>query len=127
MHLDKQLYKIPNMKNLAHCNNYSSNNAISSFKQAKCSNICPLMNFYKFTFLSASLSTGTDLEPILLCTYIAFKLYVISIGTNLCYSNHNTHCAPSPVLFLLEIKVLTFNHGINIPYKVFKHNSKQLG
>ena len=44
VHLDKRHYKSQNTKNL---HNYSSNNAISSFKQAKCCNICPLENFKK--------------------------------------------------------------------------------
>ena len=48
MHLDKQWYKNQNMKNLPQCYNYSSSNAISSLKQAKCSNNCPLENFEKF-------------------------------------------------------------------------------
>ena len=71
MHLHKQRYKNQNMKNLRHHYNYSSNNAISSFRQAKCCNIYPLENFKnlnKITFSShsqpASLSTGTALEPI---------------------------------------------------------------
>ena len=58
MHLDKQWYKNQNTKNLPQCYNYSFNNAISSFKQAKCCNICPLENFKNsnaMTFLSASL------------------------------------------------------------------------
>ena len=29
-------------------------------------------------------------------------------------------------LISLEIKLLTLSHGINIPYKVLKHNSKQV-
>ena len=48
MHLDKQQYKNQNMKNLPQCYNYSFNNAISSFKQAKCYNICLLENFKRF-------------------------------------------------------------------------------
>ena len=48
MHLDKQWYKNQNTKNLPQCYNYSSNNTISSFKQAKCCNICPLESFKKF-------------------------------------------------------------------------------
>ena len=48
MHLDTQWYKIQNTKNLPQRYKYSSNNAISSFKQAKCCNICPLENFKKF-------------------------------------------------------------------------------
>ena len=48
MHLDTQWYKIQNTKNLPQCYKYSSNNVISSFKQAKCCNICPLENFKKF-------------------------------------------------------------------------------
>ena len=47
MHLDTQWYKIQNMKNLPQCYEYSSNNAIFSFKQAKCCNICSLENFKK--------------------------------------------------------------------------------
>ena len=31
------------------------------------------------------------------------------------------------LIFLLKIKVLTFNHDITIPYNVLKHNSKQHG
>ena len=48
MQLDKQRYKSQNTKSLPQCYDYSSNNAISSFKQAKCSNICPIENFKKF-------------------------------------------------------------------------------
>ena len=48
MHVDKQLYKNQNTKNQPQCNNYSSNNTISSFKQAKCCKICPLENFKNF-------------------------------------------------------------------------------
>ena len=48
MHLDKQPYKNQNTKNQPQRYNYSSNNAISSFKQAKCCKICPLENFKKF-------------------------------------------------------------------------------
>ena len=48
MHLHKHRYKNKNTKNLPQHYNYSSNNAISSFKQAKCCNICPLENFKKF-------------------------------------------------------------------------------
>ena len=48
MHLDKHRYKNQNTKNLPKRYNYSSNNAISSFKQAKCCNSCPLENFKKF-------------------------------------------------------------------------------
>ena len=48
MHLDAQWYKIQNTKNLPQHYKYSSNNAISLFKQAKCCNICPLENFKKF-------------------------------------------------------------------------------
>ena len=63
MHLHKKHYKNQNMKNQLQFHNYSSNNATSSFKQAKCCNICPLENL-KITFLSASLPaclpTGTD-------------------------------------------------------------------
>ena len=67
MHLYRQRNK--NTKNLPHCYNYSSNNTVFSFKQAKCCNICPLENFKKPNEISqqASLSTGTDLEPIPLC------------------------------------------------------------
>ena len=46
------------MKNLPQCYNYSSNNAISLLKQAKCCNICSLENFKKsneITFSSDSL------------------------------------------------------------------------
>ena len=44
MHLDKQPYKNQNMKNLPQCYKYSSNKAISSFKQAKCCKLNPLEN-----------------------------------------------------------------------------------
>ena len=76
MHLDKQPCKNQNTKNQPQRYNYSSNNAISSFKQAKCCKICPLENFKilnEIMFLSASLPaylpTGTDLEPIPLSIY----------------------------------------------------------
>ena len=48
MHLDKHRYKNQNTKNQPKRYNYSSNNTISSFKQAKCFNSCPLENFKKF-------------------------------------------------------------------------------
>ena len=48
MHLDTQWYKIQNTINLPQCYKYSSNNATSLFKQAKCCNTCPLENFKKF-------------------------------------------------------------------------------
>ena len=73
MHLHKHRYKNQNTKTLPQCYNYSSNNAIPSFKQAKDCNTCPLENFKKFEqdhissdSLPACLSTGTDLEPILI-------------------------------------------------------------
>ena len=56
-YVDKQWYKNQNTKNLPQCYNYSSNNTISSFKQAKCCNICPLEIFKKsneIKFSSAS-------------------------------------------------------------------------
>ena len=70
MHLDKQHYKNQNMKNQPQRYNYSSNNAISSFKQAKCCKTCPLENFknfernHVFIYQPAGLPTGTNLEPI---------------------------------------------------------------
>ena len=71
MHLHKQHYNNQNAKNLPKRYYYSSNNAISSFKQAKCYNIHLLENFKKnynkIRVSSDSLSTGTDLEPIPLC------------------------------------------------------------
>ena len=48
MDLDKHQYKNQNTKNLPQRYNYSSNKTISSFKQAKCCNICPLEKFKKF-------------------------------------------------------------------------------
>ena len=58
MYLHKQWYKNQKTKNLPQRYNYSSNSAISSFKQAKCCNISPLENLKKnsneITFLSAS-------------------------------------------------------------------------
>ena len=48
MHLHKPWYKNQNTKNLPQRYNYSSTNAISSLKQAKCGNTCPLENFKKF-------------------------------------------------------------------------------
>ena len=47
MHLHTQWYKIQNTKNPPQRYKYSSNNAISLFKQTKCCNICPLENFKK--------------------------------------------------------------------------------
>ena len=65
------------------------------------------------------------------------KINFISVSMNISYFDRNTQCAPSPVLcsFILTnwfsclkyIKVLTFNHGIIIPYKVLKLYSKQFG
>ena len=58
MYVHKHWYKNQSTKNLPqHYYNYSSNNAISSIKQAKCCNIGPLENFKKsneITFLSDS-------------------------------------------------------------------------
>ena len=48
MHLVKQRYKNQDTKTQLQCYKYSSNNAISPFKQAKCCNNCPLENFKKF-------------------------------------------------------------------------------
>ena len=48
MRLTLTMYKNQIAKNLPQRYNYSSNNTISSFKQAKCCNICPLENFKKF-------------------------------------------------------------------------------
>ena len=48
MHLDKQPYKNQNAKKLPQRYKYIFKNAISSFKQAKCCNICPLQNFKNF-------------------------------------------------------------------------------
>ena len=47
MQLYKQCNKNCNMKNIPQHYNYSSNNAMSSFKQAKCCNISPLEHFEK--------------------------------------------------------------------------------
>ena len=52
MHLYKQRYTKQNTKNLPQRYNYSPKNAISSFKQAKYCNICPLENITKITFSS---------------------------------------------------------------------------
>ena len=135
------MYKNQITKNLPQRYNYSSNNTISSFKQAKCCNICPLENFKKFkqdhvfVWQPASLSTGTDLEPIPLSIYVAFKLPDFHWHKPLLFRSQSSLYAIACLLFihfnqlifLLEIKVLTFNHGINISYKVLKLNSKQLG
>ena len=45
MCLDKHPDKNQNTKNPLQCYKYSSNNAISSFKQAKYCKVCPLENF----------------------------------------------------------------------------------
>ena len=75
------LFKNQNMKNLPQCYKYSSNNALSLFKQAKCFKVCPLENFKilnKIKFLSASLPTSQPANgnwPSAYTTgYIAFKL-----------------------------------------------------
>ena len=82
----------------------------SALKQANCCNSCPLENFKKFeqnhVFVSqpaglpTCLSTGTDLEPILLSIKPSNfpKISAISVGTNLCYSNGNSRCVPWPIL-----------------------------
>ena len=49
MHLNKQPYKIRVQKTNLNAIN-SSNNAISSFKQAKCCKLSPLENFNKLHF-----------------------------------------------------------------------------
>ena len=139
---NKQQYKNQNMKNLPKHYNYSSNNAIPSFKQAKCSNICPLENFKKFEWDHVFVWQPTGLpacqQEAYTTEYIAFKLP----------KNKRYFCRHEPLFFwlqyslctmacplfihsnrliLLEINMLTFNHGINILYKVLKLNSKQLG
>ena len=63
MCLDKQPYKNQNTKNQPQRYNYSSNNAISSFKQAKCCKICPLENLKnsnEIMFSSASLPANRN-------------------------------------------------------------------
>ena len=87
----------------------------------------------------SSLSTETNLEPIPLCIYLAFKL-----SENTCYfcqhealvfqSQYSLCVIPSPLfihsnwlIFLLETKVLASNYTVSIPYKVIKCCSKQLG
>ena len=91
MHLDKQLHKNENMKNLPQRYNYNSNNAISSFKQAKYSDICPLENFKisnEITFhLTVCLPVNKNSPRAYTADYIAFKLpekSVISVSTKLC-------------------------------------------
>ena len=68
MHLDKHPDKNQNTENPLQRYKYSSKNAISSFKQAKCCKVFPLENFkilneIAFSY-SASLPTGIDLAPI---------------------------------------------------------------
>ena len=87
--------------------------------------------------LLACLPTRTDLQPIPLCSYIAFKLSENKCNFHrhefllfrLQYSMCTITCPlfiHSNRLILPKIKVLTLNHGINIPYKVLKLYSKQL-
>ena len=85
----------------------------------------------------ASLPTGTD-PGAYTTMYIAFKL-----SENTCYfywpesllfqSQYSLYVIACPLfihsnqLILLETKVLTFYHSVNIPYKVLTYYSKQLG
>ena len=124
MHLDKQLYKNQNTKNQPQRYNYSSNNAISSFKQAKCCKICPLENFeWNHIFVCqpasqpACLPANRNWPRAYTAMYIAFKfseINIISVGTNLCYSYRNTRCVPSSVLcsFILTDWFLAWNKGV---------------
>ena len=145
MHLHTQWYKIQNTKNLPQRYKYSSNNAISSLKQAKYCNICPLENFKNsnvIMFLSDSLPVcqpvNRNWPRAYTIKYIAFKLpenkryfrrhepllfrwqYLLCAMAYLLFIHSNW------LIFLLEINVVTFNYGINIPYKVLKLSSKQL-
>ena len=87
-------------------------------------------------FLSASLPVNRNWPRAYTTKYVAFKLPV-----NKCYFHwqepllfrlqYLLYAMAYPLfiysIFLLEIKVLAFNHSIRIPYKVLKLNSKQLG
>ena len=83
-------------------------------------------------FLSASLSTGTDPEPIYTAMYIAFKLsenkcclcwhetLLVQLQYSLCAIACLLFIHANRLIFLLDSVVLIFNHCINIPYKVLK-------
>ena len=140
MHLDKQLYKNQNMKYLPQRYNYSSNNTISLFKQVKFCKICPLENFktflqdYVFICQPACQPVNRNRPRAYTTKYIAFKLPDFHWHEPLLFQSQSLLYAIACLLFihfnqlifLLEIKVLTFNHGINISSKVLKLNSKQL-
>ena len=95
-----QHYKSQNTKNLPQRYNYSSNKAMSSFKQVKCCNICPTENFKNFEqiygmFLSASQpadqlashqTANRNWHRAYTALYIAFKL-----SKYICYFHRHKH------------------------------------
>ena len=85
MRLDKQPYKNQNMKNQPQRYKYSSNNTISSFKQAKCCKICPLENFKNFERNHIFVHLPACQQEL----YIAFKLS----------KNKHYFCRHEPLLF----------------------------
>ena len=103
----KQRHKNQNTKNLPRCYNYSSNNAISSFKQAECSNICPLENFKNLNEIMfssdsqpACLSTLTDLKPIPLSVW----------PSNYVPENKRYFCRHEPLLFRLQYSLYAMTY-----------------
>ena len=135
MYLHKHWYK--NMKNLPQHYKYSSNNSISSFKQAKYRNICPLENFKKIErdHVFVCLPVSKNWPRAYTTNYIAFKLpenkhyfcwHKPLLFWSWCAMAYPLFIHSNWLIFLLEIKVVTFNHEINILYKVSKLTSKQL-
>ena len=93
----------------------------------------------KITFLSDSQPVSRNWPRDYTAKYIAFKLsknkcyfhwhkpLLFLSQYSLCAMTYPLFIHSNRLIFLLEIKVVTFNHGINILYKVLKLNSKQLG
>ena len=144
MWLDKQPYKCQNTKTywnsvnkylaMLHLHLNKPNIAyFAHYKILKFSNTIKVLS----ACLPACLLTGIDLEPIPLSIQPSnfMKIKVISVGTNLCYSNRNTHPVPSFVLcsFILTdwsscLKQRCWHSiSVSIPCKVLKCNSKQVG
>ena len=105
--LRKQCNKNQIAKSLSQHYNYSSNNAISSFKQAKCCNICPLENFKisnKTTFSSTSQPANRNWPRAYTTMYIAFKL-----SENICYFRQH-----EPLLYRLQYSLCAIAHSLFI-------------
>ena len=94
---------------------------VSSFKQSKCCSICPLENFEKlkqdhiFVYQPACQPVSRNWPRAYTTNLLPsnfLKISFISVGTNLCYSNCNTRCSLSPILY--SFTLTNWNKGFNI-------------